>query len=132
VARLVSQLSFVKRLFVVAVVAALIAQILGLLLWAGHARQWLPLHVVAGATLVLGLWAASYRALSAGVAKSRVIFSVLWGLLVIALGYWQADLLIGERHRLIRILHLAAGAAALAQMRYLVNRIEPTAIDRTI
>lgn len=118
-----SQLSFINRLLVCAVVATLFAQGIGLLLWAGYSRQWLPLHIVFGAILVLGLWTATYLAARSGVPPYRIVFSVCWGLLVIALGYWQSELLPGERHRLLRALHLIAGVAALMQIRYLTGYV---------
>ncbi|MDB5969749.1 MAG: hypothetical protein JWQ90_2199 [Hydrocarboniphaga sp.] len=116
-----SQLSFAKRLVVCAVIATLVAQGLGVLLWAGYSRQWLPLHVAAGAILVIGLWIAGYMAARSGVSIYRVMFAAFWGFVVIGLGYWQSDLLVGERHRLPRAMHLIAGIAALAQIRYLTT-----------
>lgn len=113
-------MSFVNRLLIVAVMITFAAQIGGALLWAGYARQWLPLHVALGTALVLALWMASVLAMRAGAPRYRVIFALFWGLVVIALGCFQYGQLPGVRHPLLRGLHLAAGFAALMQIRYLV------------
>lgn len=107
----------------VAVVVTFAAQIGGALMWAGYSHRWMPLHVGLGALLVLLLWAASYLGARAAVPRYRVAFAVFWGLVVIALGCFQSVLPAGERHPLLRGLHLAAGFAALMQIRYLVARI---------
>ncbi|WP_428312504.1 hypothetical protein [Hydrocarboniphaga sp.] len=117
------QMSFVNRLLTVAVILTFAAQIGGTLLWAGYARQWLPLHVVLGAALVLALWTSCALAMRAGAPRYRVIFAVFWGFVVIALGCFQYGQVPGARHPLLRGLHLAAGFAALMQVRYLVSCI---------
>jgi hypothetical protein len=111
------QLPLINRLVVAAAIAFVAAQVLGLLFWAGYAHRWLPLHIAAGLLLVTALWLTTAWAWTADVARYRLLIAGFWGLFVIGLGFWQADLLVGEHHRTVRALHMISGVAAMTQIR---------------
>jgi uncharacterized membrane protein YuzA (DUF378 family) len=129
--RFVSQLSFVNRLLIGAVIATLVSQAIGVLLWIGHARPWLPLHIACGLALVVVLWTLTVMAMRHGLSMRRRVFHVLTGLVVIGLGLWQSNALFGERSHALRGLHLLVGVSALVQVRYLAKFIRLTSTDDT-
>ena len=109
------------RLMIAFIVLGFATQVLGVLLWLGATGAWRPLHIICGFVLVAGLWGFAARAHRNGAPRWRTGFAVFWGLVVIALGFWQSDLLVGERHHVIRGLHLFAGLAAMVQIRKLAG-----------
>src|SRR4051794_25033301 len=87
----------------------------GLLFWSGNMVQLIPLHMLSGALLVVGLWALAILAARAGATLARVALALGWGVLVLALGMTQGQILPGDLHWLVQVLHLAVGLAAAAQ-----------------
>ena len=66
-----------------------------------------------GLVLVLALWVLAGVAARAGVPAGRVVLAVVLGLVVIALGMTQRQLLVGSAHWVIRVLHLLVGLWAM-------------------
>jgi hypothetical protein len=96
---------------------------LGLLFWTGNARMLIPVHMLVGFTLVLGLWVLAVLAARAGVGFGFVALAVVWGALVPVLGLTQQRLLPGDGHWLIQVLHLLLGLGAIGQGEGLATRI---------
>jgi hypothetical protein len=94
-------------------ISGLTAVVLGLLFWAGYTRNLLPMHMLAGALLVLSVWTLAFLAARAGVNRGFVVLAVLWGLIVPVFGLTQAQLLPGEAHWVIQVLHLLVGMVAM-------------------
>ncbi len=96
-------------------VSGLLLILLGIGIWTGRADQVIPIHEVLGFVLVLSLWTMSYLAARAGVATRWVVLAVAWGLVAPVLGLTQQNLVTGDWHWTIQILHLLIGVGAIGQ-----------------
>jgi hypothetical protein len=104
-------------------IAGLVQIVLGTLFWTGTAVTLIPVHILVGLLLVLGLWTLAFFAARAGVQPGFVIVVVLWGLLLPIFGLYQDRLLTGDAHWVIRVLHLLVGLAAIGQGEGLAGRM---------
>jgi hypothetical protein len=93
--------------------AGLIMIALGLLFWTGNALALIPVHMLLGIVLVILLWVQAGLAARSGVGLGMVALAFVWGLVVVALGMTQSQLLPGDFHWVIKLLHLLVGIAAL-------------------
>src|SRR5262245_46480710 len=87
--------------------------VLGVFFWAGHLQQLIPLHMVLGVAFVLGLWTIAILSWAAGGSRPLAVVALLWGLVIVAFGMTQAQILPGPYHWVIRVLHLAVGIAGM-------------------
>jgi hypothetical protein len=101
--------------------------VLGLLLWTGNELTLVPVHILSGLLLVLGLWTLALVGARAGVQPGFVVAAFLWGLVVIVLGLTQGQILTGGAHWVIQVLHLLVGLSAIAQAEALGQRIKRSA-----
>jgi hypothetical protein len=101
--------------------------VLGGLFWTGNALGLVPLHMLVGFLLVLGLWTLAALAARAGVPASMVALAAVWGLVVPVLGLNQERLLVGSAHWVIEVLHLLVGLGALG----LAERLAARTRERT-
>jgi hypothetical protein len=95
-----------------------------------HANRTFVDQVRVDAVLVAALWLSGVIASKAGIVRRRVVLAWAWGFVVLGLGFWQGDLLVGERHRIIKVLHLIAGMAALRQIFWIVKQVRGGASGR--
>ena len=98
--------------------------LLGLLFWTGNALTLIPIHMLLGIVLVLLLWALAVMALLAGAPRGLAALAIVWGLIVPILGMTQTQLLPGDAHWVIRVLHLLVGLVALGLAERLAVRIK--------
>ena len=96
---------------------------LGLLFWTSNAFNLVPVHMLIGLVIVLALWTLSGLAARAGVHLGIVSSAFAWGILVIALGMTQMQLLPGDLHWIVQVVHLALGLVALAFAEVLARQI---------
>jgi hypothetical protein len=96
--------------------------VLGLLFWTGNATGLVPLHMLIGFLLVLGLWTVAGLAARAGVQPGLVALAAIWGLVVPVLGLTQEELLPGSAHWLVQVLHLLVGLGAIGLSENLAAR----------
>lgn len=96
-------------------IAGTLALILGIIFWTNNLRNLTPLHMLLGLIIVISLWVLAAMSARAGGPKGFVAVSVLWGAFVLWLGLTQAQLLLGDWHWVIQVLHLVVGIGALAQ-----------------
>jgi hypothetical protein len=94
-------------------VAGVLLVLIGLFIWTGHGDQIIPWHELIGFVLVLGLWTLAYSAARAGVTMGMVVLGFGWGLLAPALGLTQVNLLTGDLHWIIQVIHLLVGLGAI-------------------
>jgi hypothetical protein len=92
---------------------AIVQVTLGSLFWTGNAATLIPLHMLTGLLLVLGLWAQAALGARAGLATGILGVALGWGALVVAVGLTQDSLLPGDAHCVIQVLHLLIGLAAV-------------------
>jgi hypothetical protein len=96
----------------------------GLLFWTGNALALVPLHMLSGLLVVIGLWVLAGIGARAAVGPARIVVAVLWGLFVLVFGLVQASILPGDLHWIIQVLHLLVGLAALGQAESIAARIK--------
>ena len=87
--------------------------LLGIVFWLGYALQLISLHMFVGLVFVLALFTLAVRGLRLPGVRGLGALTAAWGALVIAFGMTQAQILPGENHWVIRVLHLAVGIAAM-------------------
>ena len=92
---------------------AAIQLILGIGFWTGHWTAAVPLHRTIGVVYVVLLWVIAVLAL---VKKSNVglaVFAIVWGVVIAGFGMAQTNLLVGDLHWIIRVLHLVIAISAM-------------------
>jgi len=94
-------------------ISGLIQLALGVLFWTGHATALIPLHMILGFVFVLALWTLAVLAARAGAPAGLVATTLVWGLLLPALGIGQMQLLPGPGHWTVRVAHLLMGVVAM-------------------
>jgi len=90
---------------------ALIA--LGLMIWVDAVAGLRPIHMLIGIVLVVALAAAAALALRSGAKPILPVVAVAWGLLTIAFGLAQAQILPGDQHLVVQVAHLLVGLVAI-------------------
>jgi hypothetical protein len=108
----------------------LTAIVLGVLFWTGNARVLIPVHMLIGLVLVLSLWTLAFLAARAGVNRGLVTLAVIWGFIVPLLGLTQGQLLPGDYHWVIKVVHLLVGMGAMGQGDGLAARIKRAPVRR--
>ena len=96
-------------------IAGLLALALGLLYWFAAANG-IPVHMILGLVVTLGLLSLGVIALLTRGMRPLGAAAVVYALFVPAFGMTQATILPGELHWLIRLAHLLVGIGALALM----------------
>ena len=94
-------------------VTGLALVVLGLLLWVDAASGLRSIHMLLGLVLVLALVAAAVLALRAGAKPILPAIAIAWALLTVALGMVQAQLLVGDAHVVVQVIHLLVGVVAI-------------------
>jgi len=102
----------------------LIMVVLGLLFWTGNALNFIGLHMLLGMVLVLLLWAQAILAARSGASLGLVALAIAWGIIVVALGMTQTQLLPGDAHWVIKVLHLLVGIGAVGIAERLAGSIK--------
>ena len=98
--------------------------VLGVLFWTGNALGLVPAHIISGTVLVLSLWTLAILGARAGVRPGLVALSLIWGLITIALGLTQGQLLVNSAHWIIQVIHLLIGLGAIGLAEGLAARIK--------
>jgi hypothetical protein len=94
-------------------VAGLTQIVLGVLFWTDNVLTLVPIHMLVGLVLVLLLWSLASMSLWAGVNRGRAALAIVWGVIVVALGMTQTQILPGSAHWVIEVVHLLVGLAAI-------------------
>ena len=94
-------------------ITGLFQLIIGVIFWVNQNDNLVPFHLLVGVILVFSLWIMAFMAVRAGVSwkMSTVVF--FWGLVVVILGVTQTEILPGNLHWLIEVLHLLLGLGAI-------------------
>ncbi|HEU4355907.1 MAG TPA: hypothetical protein VFT27_10000 [Actinomycetota bacterium] len=87
--------------------------ILGLIIWVADAHQLVGVHIALGVVLVLSLWTICAIAGRSGVAAGSVAFAAAWGVLIVVLGLSQEELVPGDLHWTIQVLHVVISMGAI-------------------
>ena len=103
----------IKASLAVLVVSGGVLLALGVIVWTGNGHQLVALHVALGVVLVGALWFLCAMAARAGVPTGMVAFAAAWGVLVVVLGLAQEELVPGDMHWTIQVLHLLISMGAI-------------------
>ncbi|HEX7434509.1 MAG TPA: hypothetical protein VF326_12715 [Anaerolineaceae bacterium] len=106
----------------------LLQLVLGILLWLGIGRSLIPVHILSGLILVLGLWFIAIMAGRSGASVWMVVLAVVWGLIVIGLGMSQAKIMLGPAHWVIEVVHLLIGIGAIGLAEGLAMKIKTPSV----
>lgn len=93
--------------------AGVLLILLGILFWTGNADSLVLVHMLLGFLMVVALWMLAVVAARAGVSMGLVALAVFWGLVVPVLGLTQVNLLTGDRHWIVQVVHLLVGLGAI-------------------
>jgi hypothetical protein len=100
---------------------------LGVLFWTNNALNLIPLHMLIGLGFVLALWVVAGLGLRAGGHAGLASATLGWGLLVLVLGMTQMQMLPGDLHWIVEVVHLGVGLAAMGLAEALGRRIRGAA-----
>jgi hypothetical protein len=87
--------------------------ILGLIIWVTQNDAIIPVHVFIGTLFVLSLWVVAFLAARAGVSPGMVAAGFILGLIIPIYGIAQMNLLLGQAHWVIQVIHLLLGMAGI-------------------
>jgi uncharacterized membrane protein len=102
--------------------------LLGIVIWITDAEELIGLHELIGYVLIASLWTICVVAARSGAPTGTVAFAAIWGLVVLALGLTQEELVTGSWHWTIQVLHVLVSMSALGLGRHLahvVRRAQP-------
>jgi hypothetical protein len=102
-----------RSLLVVMRVAMAFQVIVGIGFWTGHWSSLVNVHMVVGMLYVLAFWVIAGTAIAQRRATGLAVFAFVWGLVIAAFGMTQQQILPGDLHWIIRVLHLVIAVAAL-------------------
>ena len=94
-------------------ITGLFQLVLGIILWTGHARSLVNVHMAVGSLFVLGLWVLAGAGARARAPLGIVFTTVVWGVVVLVFGMLQTRLLLGHIHWVAQVAHLLMGIIAM-------------------
>jgi hypothetical protein len=104
---------------------AIVQLTLGSLFWSRNAPTLIPLHMLTGLLLVLGLWTQAALGARAGLPIRLLGLALGWGVIVVAVGLTQDSLLPGDAHWVIQVVHLLIGLTAVGLAEAIAARSLP-------
>jgi hypothetical protein len=110
-------------------ITGLIQLILGLIVWPGNTDSLIPIHILIGSALVIGLLILSYLAARSEILPGLVILAAVWALVLPAWGLTQEKFLPETGHWIIQILHLLCGIGAVGMAEMLGAQIRKKSIS---
>jgi thiamine transporter ThiT len=122
------EMNAVKYLDYLIRIAGAAALILGLAFWSGKLTGLVTLHEALGASVVLGVWALAIFAFRKGVSVGLVAGAALWGVLTVVVGISQTQLLVGEFHWAVQVIHLLVGLGAIAMGAVLARAVRSISV----
>jgi thiamine transporter ThiT len=122
------EMNAVKYLDYLIRIAGAAALCLGLAFWAGKLTGLATLHEALGAGVVLGAWALAFFAFRKGVSVGLVAGAALWGVLTVVVGISQTQLLVGEFHWVVQVIHLLVGLGAIAMGAVLARAVRSISV----
>lgn len=93
--------------------AGAVMLLLGAAIWTGQYQGLIPVHMLVGFVFVLLLWWVAYLAVRAGAPRAMGMAAVILGLVLPAFGLTQQQILVGDAHLVVQLVHLALGLAAI-------------------
>ena len=94
-------------------ITGVIQIVLGMAFWTNNLYNLLPVHMLIGVILVMALWILAGLAARMGASLGLVALAFVWGLIVPILGIMQTQLLPGQAHWVVEVVHLLVGLIAI-------------------
>ncbi len=95
-------------------VCGVIVLILGILFWTNNATNLIPVHMLLGILITIALWILGVVMLTTKGGNIGIgIGAIVLGILVVGLGLTQQQILVGNIHWIIQVIHLLFGLAAI-------------------
>jgi hypothetical protein len=107
-------------------IGAAVQVVVGLGLWSGRWYSLVDLHRTVGVVYVVLLWVLAIIALVQRRSVKTALFAIVWGFVIVALGFAQQGILIGDLHWIVRVVHLIIGLAAMPIAERLAPRTHVT------
>jgi len=101
--------------------------VLGIVMWTGHGRSLMQVHMSLGALFVLAVWTLSAICARAGASRTAAFGVASVGVIVLLFGMAQARILPGSQHWVVQVLHLLLGFTAMAVAGRLTTMVPATA-----
>ncbi|HKH90553.1 MAG TPA: hypothetical protein VKA54_02055 [Gemmatimonadaceae bacterium] len=105
--------TLLKPLLIALRATAVVALLLGILVWTGRPLPWRSVHMGVGLLLGVLLLALSVVVVRATGRASAVVIALVWTVLLVAYGIGHASLWPGSMHWIAQVLHLLVGLATL-------------------
>jgi len=107
---------------IVARIVVVVQVILGIIVWTGHGDSLIPVHIAVGLLLVVDLWVAVALGLRSGAPVGLAVLALVWSVGMPVFGLVQTNLLQGDAHVAIEVLHLIVGFIAVVLVEILARR----------
>jgi len=107
---------------IVARIVVVVHVILGIIVWTGHGDSLIPVHIAVGLLLVVDLWVAVALGLRSGAPVGLAVLALVWSVGMPVFGLVQTNLLQGDAHVAIEVLHLIVGFIAVVLVEILARR----------
>ena len=107
---------------IVARIVLVVQVILGIIVWTGHGDSLIPVHIAVGLLLVIDLWVAAALGLRSGAPVALAVLALVWSVGMPVFGLVQANLVPGDAHVAIDVLHLVVGFVAVGLIEALARR----------
>ena len=101
----------------------LVLLVTGVLFWTGRGLAGVSGHMGLGVVLVLSLWLLAFLGARAGAPLGLVAAAAVWGAVVLWFGMVQRQLVPGDAHWMIQVVHLLLGLGAIGLAEALAARI---------
>jgi hypothetical protein len=95
--------------------------IVGIALWKGKLLAFVDIHRGFGMLYVFALWFIAILAIAKKHKSANAGFAMMWGVLIIVLGFAQHTILPGDNHWIVRWAHLIIGVVAIPMAEDLVK-----------
>jgi hypothetical protein len=94
-------------------ITGLLQLVLGLAFWSGNLLQYVQFHMLDGFVFTLAFLAVVVLAAFARVGLGLVLVGIVWVVVVPVLGMTQTQILPGDFHWIVRVVHLLVGLGAI-------------------
>jgi hypothetical protein len=94
-------------------ITGLLQLVLGLAFWSGNLLQYVQFHMLAGFVFTFAVLAVVVLAAFARVGLGLVLVGIVWVVVVPVLGMTQTQILPGDFHWIVQVVHLLVGVGAI-------------------
>ncbi len=105
-------------------VAGLTLLVLGIIIWTGHGGSLIRTHALLGVFFVLSLWIVAVIGLTSRIGYVLPARLIIWGIVIGWFGMSQRELLKGDLHWVIQVLHVAVGLIAIGLAEVVTARVK--------